>query len=88
MNKEETRKAIEVMQAYVDGEQIELQWSVGEWETYDHDGKPTWNWSKYDYRIKPKPREWWLDLNIGRFHADVEKLPDGNHLIKVREVLE
>lgn len=55
MTKEELQNAIKVMQAYIDGEKIE-------W-TYINDDKvwylinlPTWNWDKYKYRIKQKPK--------------------------------
>lgn len=55
MTKEESQNAIKVMQAYINGEKIEY--------TYINDDKvwylinlPTWNWDKYKYRIKQKPK--------------------------------
>jgi len=45
MNREETKKAIEVMQAFVAGEEIQ----------YWHD--PYWDFKLEKYRAKPKPPE-------------------------------
>jgi len=52
MTKEETIECIKIMQAYVDGENIEY-WHSKEigWSDDDY---PTWNWADFDYRIKPK----------------------------------
>lgn len=56
MTKEETAECIKVMQAYTNGEIIEekrLSFDSTEWvESID----PTWQWYKFDYRIKPKPK--------------------------------
>ena len=44
---------IEVMQAYESGEQIEFMGCSRKWkDTTD----PIWDWVRYDYRIKPKPK--------------------------------
>ena len=51
MNIEQTKKAIEVMQAYVEGKEIEYCY-VSEVEWCKTIG-PVWDWSKYIYRIKP-----------------------------------
>ena len=50
---EETRKCIEVMQAYLDGKKIERRMYEKNdfWEADDH---PNWNWGFYYYRIKPQ----------------------------------
>jgi len=50
MNIEQTKEAIRVMQAYVDGKEVEFKWGSMDWNSTD---KPEWNWSAYDYRIKP-----------------------------------
>lgn len=56
MTKEETAECIKVMQAYTNGEIIEekrLSFDSTEWvESID----PTWQWYKFDYRIKPRPK--------------------------------
>jgi len=71
MNREETKKAIEVMQAYVDGEkvQVKVMHNSG-WQGYGK-GAPMWNWEKVDYRIKPKPREVWINSYSDRLRVDV-----------------
>jgi hypothetical protein len=54
MDIEETKKAIAVMQAYVDGAKIihrpqglASEWKVGE--------DPSWNWPATEYRVAPAP---------------------------------
>ena len=60
MNREQTIEAIRVMQAYVDGKEVEFKWGSMDWNSTD---KPEWNWSAYDYRIKPTAtlRPWTAD---------------------------
>lgn len=53
MTREETKKAIEVMQGYVHGKGLEYKWrSQNIWQTLK--GVPLWNWHDLDYRIKPQ----------------------------------
>lgn len=56
MTKEETAECIKVMQAYTNGEIIEekrFSFDSTEWvESID----PTWQWYKFDYRIKLRPK--------------------------------
>ena len=60
MNIEQTKEAIRVMQAFVDGKEVEFKWGSMDWNSTD---KPEWNWSAYDYRIKPTAtlRPWTAD---------------------------
>ena len=44
------KEMIEVMQAYLDGEQIEESIDQKVWLTCE----PIWNWAKCDYRVKKK----------------------------------
>ena len=53
MTKEDTRKLIAVMQAYVDGKQI--QYTDAESEYWTDTKSPEWD-PNYDYRIKPEPK--------------------------------
>lgn len=57
MNVEETKKAIEVMQAFVDGKAIETRGAESKLWTIATD--PFWNFDHFRYRIKPEPREWY-----------------------------
>ena len=45
-----TKEMIEVMQAYLDGKQIEESIDQKVWFTCE----PIWNWAKCDYRVKKK----------------------------------
>jgi hypothetical protein len=59
MNIEQTKEAIKVMQAWVDGKELEVR-EVDEWRrTFI----PLWQWHTNDYRIKPTPvlRPWTAD---------------------------
>ena len=57
MNKEQTKEAIKVMQAYVDGAAVEVAHISG--LSFERTSEPVWNWGDYIYRIKPEPREWY-----------------------------
>ena len=61
MNIEETKAAIRVMQAFVDGKEVEC-WDRGleGWETTNN---PSWDWMDCTFRIKPtaKLRPWTAD---------------------------
>lgn len=48
-----TKEMIEVMQAYLRGEEIETCIS-GEQKKWFDNKNPAWNWGKCDYRVKPK----------------------------------
>lgn len=61
-NKEKTKEYIKVMQAYVDGEEIEAK-SINDEKDYMLATRPSWNWSKYEFRIKK------TELVHGRWYA-------------------
>lgn len=50
---EETKEMIKVMQAYVDGAEIEIETSNAQWEVIT---EPGWVWDPWSYRAKPQPR--------------------------------
>lgn len=50
-----TEEKIKVMQAYVGGRKIE--WTGRGNDCWEDTSKPTWNWYKYNYRIKKSTRE-------------------------------
>ena len=82
MNREDTRRRIEVMQAFVDGKEIQARpYEGGIWSSVNF---PEWKWHRNDYRIKPEPREGWV--RISDLHHKVD-FCDGN-CIRVREVIE
>lgn len=54
MDRKETAERIEIMQAFVDGKQIEFKDCMGRWCEAKN---PLWIWdSERKYRIKPKPK--------------------------------
>ena len=60
MNIEQTKEAIRIMQAYVDGKEVEYERPDGIWTIINN---PCWNWNSQEYRIKPTPvlRPWTAD---------------------------
>ena len=59
MNIEQTKEAIKVMQAFVDGKDVQSMYE-GKWSLVH---VPRWNWDDTQYRIKPTPvlRPWTAD---------------------------
>jgi hypothetical protein len=59
MTREQTIEAIRVMQAYVEGKEVEVLFA-GNWQTTN---VPSWSWSETTYRIKPTAtlRPWTAD---------------------------
>ena len=59
MNREQTKEAIRIMQAYVDGKEVESLYG-GKWALACI---PRWDWDDTDYRIKPTAtlRPWTAD---------------------------
>ena len=59
MNIEQTKEAIKVMQAFVDGKDVQSMYE-GKWSLVH---VPRWNWDDTQYRIKPtaKLRPWTAD---------------------------
>lgn len=95
MNREQTKKAIEVMQAYVDGGEVGRDLK-GRHQDYEHIFDPTWDFDNdpEKYIISPEPREFVIwnmsDGQLGVMAAErYEKAQGSFHdAIKVREVLD
>ena len=103
MNIEKTKKAIDVMQAFVDGKDIQYRpIDASDWRVYRHTNPParichvTWSWSDYDYRVKPEPITCWItvlnDHLASTVHMDEESAracvkPDENPEWTVRKVV-
>jgi hypothetical protein len=60
MNIEQTKEAIKVMQAFVDGKEVEALSPDKKWRRTPG---PRWDWDNTEYRIKPTPtfRPWTAD---------------------------
>ena len=52
ITKSATKRLAEIMLAYAEGKDIEWR-EVGSNVWHDLDEVPTWNWKKYQYRVKP-----------------------------------
>lgn len=92
---EETAQKIAVMQAFLDGEAIEVRSTLSVNDKWYRVAVPVWNFSQFEYRIKAKPREFYLNIYpYGTIcvHATVEKANSNagsnrQECILVREVL-
>jgi hypothetical protein len=81
VNIEETKEAIRVMQAYVDGKEVEISSLLGKWERAT---APWWNWDDREYRIKPTAtlRPWTADeVPLGAQVRSKSYHPDHRSLI-------
>lgn len=68
MNREETKEAIKVMQAYCEGKDIQIKVD-GEWTDIE---SPNWCFGTQEYRIKPEPT-YRPYANAEECFADVKK---------------
>ena len=90
MTREQTIEAIRIMQAYVDGKEVQYEVPNKEWITTD---QPAWNFISYTYRIKPTTvlRPWTADevplggqLRSKSYHPDYRSLiaSSGNPILR------
>jgi len=91
---------IKIMQAALDGKEIEciILNEKDAWEVIRNIDDITWDWLNEDYRIKPEPMEFWVNVypngNILSAHETKEvseenaKIVNSVKSIKVREVIE
>ena len=59
MDKEQTKYAIEVMQAFENGKFVQLRFSSGTWTD---DPAPSWDWLRDHWRVKPGPITCWVTV--------------------------
>ena len=93
MNIEETKVAIAVMQAFVEGEKIERMISGNQWQEVE---EPVWSWNEVNYRVKREPREFWVNVYEKResytwsTKEEAERMARDDRVacVHVREVLE
>ena len=86
---------IKIMQAALDGEEIEYM--LGENDEWNLAREPVFDWNHFNYRIKPKPLEFWTALfddgSCGSLfnskeepHRKYRGFAEYVRMIKVREV--
>ena len=74
-----TKEMIEVMQAYLDGEQIEESIDKKVWFTCE----PIWNWAKCDYRVKKKV---YVPFDTAEEFFAAQRKHGGDGLISIEDV--
>ena len=71
MNRERAKELLPIIQAFADGEEIELKGDNGTWVVWE-----TYSFSDgCDFRIKPKPREVYLEIAVKNRKVLGFKLP-------------
>lgn len=92
-----TEEKIRVMQAFVDGKQIEGRINDPSQAWRPVSDTLSWNWGVMEYRIKPTLREFWVNINNdsdchcahdSREDADTEAQASRVACIHVREIVE
>ena len=95
---EEYQRRIKVMEAYENGErlvELKVLKTKDRWSLLVT-SPPAWDWANNDYRIKPKPREFWLNVYKNRgFNTSSTSKEEADQLaiigriecIKVREII-
>lgn len=58
MTRTEAKNLLPIIQAYANGETIQIMTMTGEWR--DAACEPSFSEPASSYKIKPKPREFWL----------------------------
>lgn len=66
-----TEEKIEVMQAYLDGKEIEFSSDYPNPRYWARVDKPRWNWIGCSYRVKPSPKP---SINWDHLHPDFKWL--------------
>lgn len=92
---------IEIMQAALDGEEIEHKMLIDDedWVSTKTEPNPDFNWQNLDYRIKTKPLEFWVNVfstypmktyYLSKEEAELagKRFSDYVKSIKVREVID
>ncbi len=83
MNIEQTKEAIRVMQAYVDGKEVEVEVKLLNSSCWIPAETPCWDWNSCIWRIKPtaKLRPWTADeVPLGAW-IRFKKAPYDRHLL-------
>ena len=89
------KEKIAVMQAALDGADMQITWDGATgWHDIYRPEEFDWNWGKYDYRIKPQPKEIWVneydsEISAHRSRASAEEWCSKGGVTKLyREVVE
>lgn len=95
MTRERAKELLPVIQAWAEGKAVQCRGRYCS-DNWGDSTCPTWR-DDFDYRIKPEPREWWVNVYPGdsagnlhntKEHADSHSSDRRIACIKVREVME
>ncbi len=96
MTRERAKQLLPVIQAWANGEEIQLEVGPGRWVDFSG-SSPAFDYSgphePLAFRIKPKPREWWYRPGDRSMHGTKESALNnveinGNQIIHLREVID
>lgn len=96
MTREEAKTLLPIITAWANGETIQIQTGT-KWSDISHAADPSFDCAPDRYRIKPKLREYWMNVypqpdtiavHTTKAQADAIALSDRVECIKVREVME
>ena len=101
MNRERAKELLPIIQAFAEGKEIQFRLDEiikSTWSDLHEETAFTFPADDYEYRIKPKPREFWIEIGCNGKHVrgagwyeEGDKLPEKHgsvEIIKVREVIE
>lgn len=86
MTRDEARHVAEILTAWADGETIEDMLGDGIWKESPRIGNLLIAYPDR-FRIKPKPREWWIDMKRAENYGCISNLRIESWQ-RVREVIE
>jgi len=91
MDRKRAKELLPIIQAFADGKDVEFSNRDGDWESFVV-GEDSFNLS-FDnkWRIKPEPREWWLNTRTAEAYVTkecAEKFALGEKIVHLREVIE
>lgn len=87
--REETKRRIAVMQAWVEGKKVEYRNRVHKTSVWRNEVDPAWDWDTYDYRIAPEPKVIWVNEYPGGLSTSwgskdqAEKMSDQSRAIRI-----
>jgi hypothetical protein len=59
MNREQTKAAAEIMLQWANDPTAQVEYKIKTMNFWIETQNPVWEWTRCDYRIKPKPAEFW-----------------------------
>lgn len=62
MDKETTKEMVEIMDAYIEGHDIQYKDVNDDEAKWQDVSEPNWMWGKFEYRIKPKKKKYKYDV--------------------------